>query len=111
MNWEHLRAFLWLRSRLSANKSKRASSLSNTLNSVLMVLAVITGIGAFSGSVAFAYYLVAKQPPSTVMYVWDGVVAAFLFFWLVMLSVELQRPNSCRWRSSCTIPFPFPVCS
>ena len=91
MNWEHLRAFLWLRSRLSANKSKRASSLSNTLNSVLMVLAVITGIGTFSGSVAIAYYLVAKQPPSTVMYVWDGVVAAFLFFWLVMLSVELQR--------------------
>jgi hypothetical protein len=91
MNWEHLRAFLWLRSRLSANKSKRASSLSNTLNTVLMVLAVITGIAAFTGSLALSYYLVAKQSPSIVMYVWDGVVAAFLFFWIVMLSVELQR--------------------
>jgi len=91
MNWEHLRAFLWLRSRLSANKSKRSSSLSNTLNSIMMVLAVITGIAAFSGSLALGYYLVAKQSPSIVLYVWDGVVAAFLFFWLILLSVELQR--------------------
>jgi phosphate starvation-inducible membrane PsiE len=82
---------MWLRSRLSANKSKRASSLSNTLNSVLMVLAVITGIAAFTGSLALSYYLVAKQSPSIVLYVWDGVVAAFLFFWVVTLSVELQR--------------------
>jgi hypothetical protein len=31
MNWEHLRAFLWLQSRITANKSKRAGTLSNTL--------------------------------------------------------------------------------
>ena len=56
-----------------------------------MVLAVITGIGAFIGSLALSYNLVARQSPSVVMYVWDGVVAVFLFFWLVVLSVELQR--------------------
>jgi phosphate starvation-inducible membrane PsiE len=91
MNWEHLRAFLWLRSRLNANKSKRASSLSNTLNTILMVLAVVVGIAAFTGSLALSYYVVAKQSPSIVLYVWDGVVAVFLFFWFVILSVELQR--------------------
>ena len=56
-----------------------------------MVLAVITGISAFIGSLALSYNLVARQSPSVVMYVWDGVVAVFLFFWLVVLSVELQR--------------------
>jgi len=91
MNWEHLRAFLWLNSRITANKSKRASSLSNTLHTILMVLAVITAIGAFTGSVALAFYLVAKQSPSVVLYVWDGFVAAFLFFWVIMLLMELQR--------------------
>jgi ABC-2 type transport system permease protein len=91
MNWEHLRAFLWLRSRLSANKSKRASTLSNTLSTIFMVLAVITALVAFAGSLALSCYVIAKQSPSVVMYVWDGVVAVFLFFWLVILSVELQR--------------------
>jgi len=56
-----------------------------------MVLAVITGIGAFIGSLALSYNLVARQSPTVVMYVWDGVVAVFLFFWLAVLSVELQR--------------------
>src|SRR5678815_1272341 len=91
MNWEHLRAFLWLRARLNANEAKRASSLTNTLNTTLMILAIIIGIAAFAGSLALSYYLVAKQSPEVVLYVWDGVVAAFLFFWLVILSVELQR--------------------
>ena len=91
MNWEHLRAFLWLRARLNANKAKRASSLTNTLNTTLMILAIIIGIAAFAGSLALSYYLIAKQSPEVVLYVWDGVVAAFLFFWLVILSVELQR--------------------
>src|SRR5215831_6218209 len=91
MNWEHLRAFLWLRSRINANKSKRASDLTNTLNTVFWVLAVITGVAAFFGSLALAYYLVGKQSPSVVLYIWNGVVAIFLFFWVVTLSVELQR--------------------
>jgi len=91
MNWEHLRAFLWLRSRLSANKSRRAGSLSNTLSTIFLVLAVITAIIAFIGSLVLSYNLVARQSPSVVMYVWDGVVAVFLFFWLAVLSVELQR--------------------
>jgi ABC-2 type transport system permease protein len=91
MNWEHLRAFLWLRSRIKANMSKRASGLTNTLNTVLMVIAVIAAIAAFIGSLSLSYFLIAKQSPSIVLYVWDGVVSVFLFFWIVMLSVELQR--------------------
>ena len=91
MNWEHLRAFLWLRSRLAANKSKRASDLSNALHTLLWVAAVITGIVSFAGSLALAYFLIGKQPSSIVLYVWDGIVAVFLFFWIVTLSVELQR--------------------
>ena len=91
MNWEHLRAFLWLRSRIRANMSKRASGLTNPLNTLLMVIAVITAIAAFVGSLSLSYFLIGKQSPSVLLYVWDGVVALFLIFWIITLSVELQR--------------------
>jgi ABC-2 type transport system permease protein len=91
MNWEHMKAFLWLNSRLRANKAKRSSELSNTLHTIIMVLAVVSAIGAFIGSLVLSMRLLVKVPPSTVMYIWDGLVAAFLFFWIVTLSIELQR--------------------
>ncbi|HET9130939.1 MAG TPA: hypothetical protein VFO86_08330, partial [Terriglobia bacterium] len=91
MNWEHLRAFLWLRSRIRANMSKRASGLTNALNTLLMVIAVIAAIAAFVGSLSLTYFLIGKQSPSVLLYVWDGVVAVFLIFWIITLSVELQR--------------------
>jgi len=91
MNWEHLRAFLWLHSRLSANKSKRTGSLSKTLHTILMVLAVLIGIGTFCGALAAGMYLLPRESPTTILYVWDGLVVAFLFFWVLTLSIELQR--------------------
>lgn len=94
MNWEHLRAFLWLHSRIRANKSKRTKPLSKALHAILSVLSVIFGIFVFAGTLIIAVALSRKSPsvsPSAIMFGWDGLVAAFIFFWLVMLSVELQR--------------------
>jgi len=91
VNWEHLRAFLWLRSRLAANKAKRASDLSKTFSTLFQVIAVIGAIGAFCICLTVGYAAVAKQSASVLLYVWDGIVAAFLFFWLITLSIELQR--------------------
>ncbi|HLQ79126.1 MAG TPA: ABC transporter permease, partial [Terriglobia bacterium] len=91
MNWEHLRAFLWLQSRINANKTKRMGGLTVAIHSVLWVLAVVVAAGAFAGFFSIGFYLLGSQSAVTVMYVWDGVVGAFLFFWLLMLSMELQR--------------------
>ena len=39
----------------------------------------------FFGSLAVGLFVLDDQPPVYLMYVWDGVVVAFLFMWLVGL--------------------------
>jgi hypothetical protein len=91
MNWEHLRAFLWLQSRITANKSKRAGTLSNTLYTIILVLAVIVGIASFAGALAGGISLAHTERPALLMYVWDGLIAVFMFVWIMTLSIDLQR--------------------
>jgi len=91
MNWEHLRTFLWLQSRITANKSKRAGSLSSALHTVIVVLAVIVGIASFAGSLAAGLGLLRDESPTVLLYVWDGLIAVFMFVWLMTLSIDLQR--------------------
>ena len=91
MNWEHLKTFLWLRWRLIANRNKRAGVTSVVLQGILTAALLGAGLVAFFGGIAAGYYALPKAPPAVFMYVWDGVVVAFLFMWMVELMVELQR--------------------
>ncbi len=91
MNWEHLKAFLWLRWRLVANRNKRAGSASVILQGILTAIMLGAGVVSFFGGIAAGYYALPKTPPDVFLYVWDGVVVAFLFMWMVELVVELQR--------------------
>lgn len=91
MNWEHLKTFLWLRWRLIANRNKRAGATWFILQGILTAILVGSGLVALVGGIAAGYTLLPKAPPAVFMYVWDGVVAAFLFLWMVELTVELQR--------------------
>ena len=91
MNWEHLKTFLWLRWRLIANRNKRAGITSVILQGILTAILVGAAFAAFFGGIASGYYLLPKAPPAVFMYVWDGMVIAFLFMWMIELIVELQR--------------------
>ncbi len=91
MNWEHLRAFLWLHSRLRANRSKRSGKLSNTLHTVIYILGVVVAVLTFSAALAVGIYALRTVSPATVLFAWDGAVGGFLFGWMLGLSVELQR--------------------
>lgn len=95
MNWQHFKTILWLRWRMSINQLRRGGIASAiilgllgvflVLGSIIMFLvALVAGIAGFSN---------AKPDvlPQAVMYVWDGVLGAFLFFWLIGLMTELQR--------------------
>jgi hypothetical protein len=91
VNWQHFRAFLWLRWRLRFNQLRRAG----TLNAVIM--AILAAGGALLGLVMFVVffliglYVLPEVSSSVILYVWDGLVVAFLFFWAVGLLAELQR--------------------
>ncbi len=93
MNWPHLRAFIWLRWRLVVNRLRRGG----TLNAVLALLLVIVGVFC-SGALIVIFFLVgllglADVEPAVLMFVWDGLVFAFLFTWTSGTLVELQRAD------------------
>ncbi len=94
MNWEQLRAILWLRWRLTRNQFARAGSLNVVLSIVLLAL-LLLGAAAFGlGGALLGAFAAAKAPPRVLLYIWDGAVFGFLLFWLSGLMVELQRSES-----------------
>jgi len=118
MNWSQLQTVLWLRWRLSKNQWSRAGRFNAALSAIALVFGVLIGLGGgIAGTLAGATIL-AAVPPQRLMLVWDAVVGAFLFFWLIGLLSELQRsetidlrrllhlPVSLRWIFvvSCSIP-------
>jgi hypothetical protein len=91
VNWEHLKTFLWLRWRIISNRNRRAGAASVILQGILMMLSIAAGIVAFIGGILAGTFGLPKMSSANVMIVWDGVVIAFLFFWMTELLIELQR--------------------
>ena len=92
MNGKHFRAFLWLRWRLRVNQFRKAGTLSTVLFFVFVVLVLIAAVGfAVAGFLVGFFALPDAKPPVVRLLVWDGVIAAFLFFWMIGLLSDLQR--------------------
>jgi hypothetical protein len=91
VNWQHLKAFAWLRWRLSVNQWRRGGTLNAVLMIVVTVVAVCTAVPLLVGSFFLGLYLIPKAQPVYLLYAWDGLVLGFLFFWSVGLLAELQR--------------------
>ena len=91
MNWHHLQAFLWLRWRLLVNQLKRGGVAGAV---ILALLAVALGLGAavlFLVLFLVGWLALPRAPSWVLLYLWDGLVVAFLFSWMAGLLVELQR--------------------
>jgi ABC-2 type transport system permease protein len=91
VNLEHFKAFLWLRWRIVANRSRRAGKGSFVLQGILTAILVAAGVFAFIGGILAGYLVLPQTTPEVFMLIWDGVVIAFVFFWMTELLVELQR--------------------
>ncbi len=91
MNWRHFQAFVWLRWRLLANQWRRAGAFNAALMVVVSVAALASVIPLFLGGFALAVYAIPKAAPAHLMYAWDGLIGAFLLFWMIGLVTELQR--------------------
>lgn len=94
MNWEHFKAFVWLRWRLLYNQARRAGAVNAVLTVIVVSAAILTAIPLFIGSLMLGLFAIPKAQPAHLMYAWDAVVAAFLFFWLIGLITELQRTDA-----------------
>ncbi len=90
MNWQHFQTFLWLRWRLFLNQLRRGGTTNAVVQGILaagvLVLAALLTVVLFLSGIALA-----DEGPAAPMYVWDGIVVAFVFFWSTGLLVELQR--------------------
>jgi ABC-2 type transport system permease protein len=91
VNWQHLQAFIWLRWRLFANQMRKGGAFNAVLAAVLAVFAVLGASVLFVVFFVVGLFTLADKSPDVIMFVWDGLVAAFLFSWTIGLLVELQR--------------------
>jgi hypothetical protein len=73
------------------NQARRAGALNAVLMSILCVGLVITAIPLGIGSFIAGLYAIPRATPDYLMYAWDALVLAFLFFWGIGLITELQR--------------------
>ena len=94
MNWQHLRAFVWLRWRLMANGWWRGGSFNFVLTMIFAVAALVATVPLFIGSFLVGLYLFAEVAPKGILYAWDALALGFALFWCVGLLAELQRTES-----------------
>jgi len=91
---KHFQTFLWLQWRLRVNQLRRGGTLNAVVLAILIALLVMMSIGMFAGSFLIGVFALGDVAPAVVMYVWDGVVLAFLFCWAIGLMSDLQRSES-----------------
>jgi hypothetical protein len=91
VNREHFRAFLWLRWRLRVNQVRRGGVANAVLLAILGVGVVALAAILFVTFFLIGLFALRAASPAAVLYVWDGLVAAFLFCWVIGLLADLQR--------------------
>jgi len=91
MDWEQLRTIVWLRKRIIRNQWSRAGALSAVLTVIVVWAGFVVGVAGGLGGVLAGIFALADKPPAVMLVVWDLLVAAFLFFWMIGLINELQR--------------------
>jgi hypothetical protein len=98
VNWQHFRAFLWLRWRLRINQLKRAGTTSAIILGILAVGAVVLAIVLFTSTLLIGMFglpqLAERDRASALLLGWDGLVVSLLFFWMIGLLADLQRAEA-----------------
>jgi hypothetical protein len=94
VNWRHFQAFLWLRWRLRINQLKRGGIANTVILALLAVAAVLFAASAFFISLLVGLFALPGASSSVLLYVWDGLVVAFLFCWTIGLISDLQRSEA-----------------
>ena len=89
MNWQHLRALLWLQSRLYSNRLRRSGTSGMVIEAVISFLSVSVGAFTFLIGLAIGYFALRRASPANVMFAWDGVVALCTFMWMGELLTEM----------------------
>jgi ABC-2 type transport system permease protein len=94
MNSHHLRTILWLRWRLSRNQWLRSGELNAVLTMIIVAAGFIIGLLGAVGGVLVGIFSIAKVTSLSLLGIWDGIVIAFLFLWIIGLISDIQRSET-----------------
>ena len=94
MNWEQLKAILWLRWRLSRNQFIRGGPLNAVLSVMLKVTLAMGALGLGAAGLAGGWFAGAQATPLVLLAVWDAIVFGFLLLWASGVMIEIQRSES-----------------
>ena len=106
MTWPHLKTFLWVRGRILRNQAKRNSFASLLLQGALIVIPGIAGVVMFVAFLGVGLFVLQDVSPAVLMLVWDGLIGAFLLFWMIGLLTELQRSELLSIEKFLQLPVP-----
>jgi ABC-2 type transport system permease protein len=97
VNWRHFQAVVWLRWRIFVNQTRRGGAVNAVIQTLLTVIALV---GSVTAAVVLSVVLflvgmfaLRDESPAIILFVWDGVIAVFLFAWMMGIFVELQRSD------------------
>ena len=94
MKTDQLWTILWLRWRLSRNQFTKRGGI----NAILALIFVAIGLcmGAFGGlaGLLIGAFLMKDTSPMLFLGVWDAIIGAFLFLWIMTLVGEIQRSET-----------------
>jgi len=91
VNWHHLQAFFWLRWRLRINQLRRGGLANVVILTLLIAGAFLLAGILFVSALLVGLFAFSNASPAILLYVWDGLVVAFLFLWMIGLLQDLQR--------------------
>ena len=91
MNWQHLRAFIWLHIRLRRNRMRRAGLAAVITEGIISLLSIFVAVIMFFAGLLIGALALSKASATSVMWVWDAYIVAFMFLWMSELVVQLQR--------------------
>jgi hypothetical protein len=94
MNWNQLKAIIWLRGRLSWNTFCRSGALNAVVAVIFLASFVIGMICSAVAGFCVGFLALANQKPQVLLAVWDGVFILFLIVWMIGLITEIQRSES-----------------
>jgi len=93
VNPVHIKAIIWLRWRLAVNNIKRSGALNTVFTSLLITASLIVSVVLFVTGIVVGIKALPHAKLFHVLFIWDGLVLAFLTTWGLGLLAELQRSD------------------
>jgi ABC-2 type transport system permease protein len=91
LNWEHLKAVVWLRQRLFRNWLRRSGKANTVVTTIVLSGALLSSVALFFVALLVGFKTLPHASPDQVLYLWNVVIGLFLLFWTIGLMTELQR--------------------